>query len=827
MEEIDKKDKSYYILSNNKTTFIIIRDLEFKLSDINLGDYKDITLVFDFENLDRKLEPKEVVNFIDNNNKPTNIIIKNCYVENISKFFENVNLELDLLYISDELYSMSPNLQILFDNVKAKKLILKKIKINSKLQLNNFMEFISKIGCEELYLEDIFIELLIKKNDKDKNFNELEQYITFENGKFYIIKTGEKEELNIKKLKMIDCPLFAISDDTFININNNKEISIDIEENSLLNPDIITKFKVYDGYSYICFDLDSYKLSEDKDEDYIKYLEYIFNVIIDNKENIKFKKINFKNFDKTKYEYITGENLTFIDAKNIIFNKEEKERKKKFEEFDEKINKKINDNLDKLSDLKELTFDNCSNHFIQLILKFIANNNKSEYHLDYLKIKKCGKEYFDLKNILSLNIKTFFLFDTPLKLDNFSENKDIGKMDNLTIKINSLEHYCKSNNLDYYKTIEIIVYLITNENFNKNLCFEMNALPIIMTYLIASKLEENINSKEKQIPMYFDILPENLENEVDEDKKMGIIKNAIMEREKLIKNSFALKGFNESMTITLKKNNIKHKLEKYEYYYLMTKKLEKGKNLKSDFGRDIFNLAEDYKHFFDYNGINNIKIENCLFSNFTSMKLKPQQITETIIDLIRETHKNYSFDMKTIKEIFFKNKSGDDLTFVIKYLSLRNDQTISTDTLEYIKNFGMFLDNVKYLFDRLNKYGNIIIVFHNIKERKEFYCLICILMVILNEKNFEEKKYYLHEREMKFRLPSQTELKKKIGPYFIKKIDENEEKICSTVFNYYYTCDEEQEIFGDFENRKTDINFGIYKFKIDYKFDDQWDIIMN
>ena len=84
-----------------------------------------------------------------------------------------------------------------------------------------------------------------------------------------------------------------------------------------------------------------------------------------------------------------------------------KKRKIKFEEYDDKINKKINDNINKLSNIKkELCFNNCSNHFLKLIFKFINHNNNTEnssnYELDYLKIKKCVKEYFHLNNIISL-----------------------------------------------------------------------------------------------------------------------------------------------------------------------------------------------------------------------------------------------------------------------------------------------------------------------------------------------------------------------------------------------------------------------------------------
>ena len=141
---------------------------------------------------------------------------------------------------------------------------------------------------------------------------------------------------------MIDCPLFALSDDTFKNINNKKEISIEIDENSLLNPDYITNFKVSEGCSYICFDLDSYKINEDeenKEKDYINCLENIFNIIIDNENNIKFKKIKFKNFDITKFEYVTGENyINFDENSNIwVLNEEENNKKKQFENFDTKF----------------------------------------------------------------------------------------------------------------------------------------------------------------------------------------------------------------------------------------------------------------------------------------------------------------------------------------------------------------------------------------------------------------------------------------------------------------------------------------------------------
>ena len=842
--ELNQKGSPFYILSNDNTTFIVFRDIKFNQSDININpkDKKEyLTIVFDYDNLVKELDNDEtnsytLKNIINKNSENydkdhLNIVIKNCVIGKETNLYDdNKDLNLNKLYISDELYSMSPNIHILFQKFKPRELNLKKFKINSKLQLSNFLDFILNTGCEELILEDIFIELLIKKDENDEEYNDLEQYITFENGKIYINKNEEKKETKIKKLKMIDCPLFALSEDTFKNINNYKDISLDIEQNSLLNQNIITKFKINKGFSDICFDLDSYKISEEeeneeKEIDYIDGLNYIFNIIFDNKDNHNFEKIQFKNFDMTKNEYITGENITFIDEKDRVLFGEEKERKFKFDKNDEELNKKINDNLDKLSNLKGIIFNNCSSHFMNLIFKFINNSQ----NLDYLKIKSCAKEYFDLNKILSLNIKNLLLFDTPLIIDNFPNNENIGNIENLSIRLCSLEHYCKVNNLNYYKSLEIILELITNEKLNQHLCLEMNTLPIIMTFLVAREYNKKKNLIESQkctIPPFFEFVPE-FEEKDDVKKKMEKIKRGIQERDSLINIAFRLKGL-QNKTITFRKNNIKNRLENYEYYYLIAVAFERGKFLKMDFGKDIFNLDLDFRNFFLLNNINNIKFENCLFSNFTSMKIRPEQISETIINLIRETKKNYKFDMKSINEIFFKNKNAEDIRFFLKYLTLENGQIITTDIIDYLKNLGIICNNIKYLFGRFHSYINeMTIIFNDIKERKQFYCLLLILDVLLKDKNNSPLKFLYHEKEMEFKLPSQEEIKKKLEPYFIQKKDENNKEICSPSFNYYYTSEKEKELFGDFDNRKSQIIFEQLKFNIEYKFNDQWDFIMN
>ena len=830
MENNSVKDSEFYIFSDKDTNYLIIRDLNF-VKEKNEEEIKNIlkikeqkdnfTIVFDFENFSKYLSDKEFrdIIFIFKENKNLNLVIKNCLISKDSSrfYFDNINLNFNILFISDELYSIAPNINNCFKNLKTKKLIIKHYKINSNQQLKDFFEFIKNTGCQELELEDIYIELIIKKEENDKSYNILGQYITFENGKFYIINCEDEEqnELNLKQLKMIDCPLFYISQDTFKNINNHKNILLNIDENSLINPDIITKFKIKDGLSEICYDLDSYILNEDEqNKDYLEYFDYIFDIILDKINNIRFKKIKFKNFDITKYEYITGEALTLIDEKNFVFNKEEKNRKKKYEEFDKRINDKINKNLDKLSDIKELIFDNCSNYFIQLILKFIQNNNLSNKDLEYLKLKKCGNEYFDIKNILSLKIKKLFLFDIPLRLDDFPENDQLGEIENLIIKISGLEHYCKSNNLDFYKTIEILVKLITNEKFNKNLFFEMNALPTIMSFLVEKYLRKGEKViEEKIIRTYFSF-------------------NDSLEREKTLRSCFSLKELKDK-NIILRKNNIQNKYYNYDY------SSENIKGQKTDFGSDLFNLDQDYSLFFKLNNLQNITFENCLFE-ITKNDEKTKN-NETIINLMNEMNGekiNLKLDIKTLKEIIFKNKSLSGINDILKYMTLKTDKILNFQLKYYLKTIEDFCANLQTILEMLGKY-KVTIIIKDIKERKEFFCILLIFRKIKEDAN--DSRIFLFTKngtnskeepeKSKFNIPN---FENSIEPYFLKEKNEINEDICS-IFNYYYTSKEENELFGELGKEKDKIEFKTnegkmnFTFNIEFKYKNEnyWDFIYN
>ena len=273
-EQKEQLNDYVYFLENKEMYFIVIRQIHFevfkKIENQSLKEKKKkIVLVFDFWNINESLDSKkqEQIETFYSKIKPKYIVFKHCVVGESFTFFdvERLNLKglgelikLEGLYITDELYSMSPNLSILFKNVKTKKLCVKKIKINSKRQLSNFFDFIKNTECEELILDDIFIELLIKEKEDDDN--ELKQYFSYKDGKIIIKKDEKIFYSSIKKLKLIDCPLFALpeGDKSFKNINNYKDISIDIDENSLLNPEMITKFKINEGLIDICYDLDSY-----------------------------------------------------------------------------------------------------------------------------------------------------------------------------------------------------------------------------------------------------------------------------------------------------------------------------------------------------------------------------------------------------------------------------------------------------------------------------------------------------------------------------------------------------------------------------------------
>jgi hypothetical protein len=130
------------------------------------------------------------------------------------------------------------------------------------------------------------------------------------------------------------------------------------------------------------------------------------------------------------------------------------------------------------------------------------------------------------------------------------------------------------------------------------------------------------------------------------------------------------------------------------------------------------------------------------------------------------------------------------------------------------------------------------------KIRFKIYIRLSVFDIISEKDYFLKKFYEFNKKKNKYepkpindddkraniRIADQKKLIEKIGPYFLKKKDENGEDIYSNVFNYYYTSEEEKKSFGDFEdskNNKKEIElFKLFKLSIEYRFEDQWDIIM-
>ena len=73
-------------------------------------------------------------------------------------------------------------------------------------------------------------------------YNDLDIYFTILEGNIVL----QNKYTDINSLTLRDCPLFAITGDKLFQQKING-LSIDVDQNSLLNPSIITKFKIEDG----------------------------------------------------------------------------------------------------------------------------------------------------------------------------------------------------------------------------------------------------------------------------------------------------------------------------------------------------------------------------------------------------------------------------------------------------------------------------------------------------------------------------------------------------------------------------------------------------
>ena len=917
--EIYSKDQQRLNLIFRKSDYV---NTEKQIRIEKLNELKEVKLLFDFECLSQELNlekvKKLVYDFYNNinykNKTKLSLSIENCVINTFTNIVIPDNkLILHELIISDELYNISPNLNIIFPEIEVNKLTLKKFKINSKLQLTNFCKFIINSDCKELTLEDIFIELLIKKDQDDNEYNHLDCYFEHING----VITLNNQYTYIQSLKLRDCPLFAFSSNMF-KLNEDLEPKyIDIDETSLINPSIITKFKIKGKQFDICFDLDSYKLKKEQDqeeekenkneneeEDYLDHLTYIFNIIIGfsdekkNKNNIMdedeneenedeededkigsidrqyFNKLTFKNFDTTKYEYITNDLFTNIQEEDWILNDEEKERKKKWEDFEEKLKKF---KFEKLPQAKSIIFDNCSNFFIKWILHFVKGNKNenvnpgknNEVDFELLKFKKCGRDYVDLKEILTMKIRNLILFDTPVIIDHFNIEKkphldyvkdNLGRIENLTIKINTLDYYNKEYNLNIFKTMEIITELIQCSKFNKNLAFDMKALSSIMTFLVYknyySKKDIYYQSTVQENGEYLmkkeEIEKLNKENEDnDNSKELTCVPKQFFfslkkYRDYAINNVFKLNSV-EGARITVANEVIKKQTENYEnlnYLLVKSNKHDKNSNLnneikKVDFGQNMINIDKDFKLFFSINNINTVTLKGITFTRASNTSVLKKEEGQTIINLMSfneeekkslEENKyskpiipNYIIDVKTLNGLLFKNYLFEDIGSLFRYLMLKieisednNVKDISTESCEKKYLLMDYFRNYQRMFNCFEEYiKELVFIINNVRELKEFYCILSIYKVILDKKNWIKEKVIVNKNQKDIELPNKKIIEREIGPYFLKDINEEEKEVYSE-FNYYYSSLGEIKML---ENKKFEING--YKYYFECQFNHQ------
>ena len=880
------------------------------INEDNLEDFKEITLIFDFQSLSQNLNIDNLSQLIKNlwnpierlNKEKTDLklslIIRNCLIEEI-KPIDIENFKLNKLEISDELYSISNNLDTLFPDLEVNELILKKFKFNSKLQLSNFCKFITRIDCKKLMLDDIFIELIIKKSEDDQEYKDLDIYFTLIDSFIHFDNTLT----TIDTLILRDCPLFAIVDNLFTQktLDSNDYKYIDIDENSLINPSIITKFKIDNKKWDICFDLDSFRIKceENMDEnnkieyDFIDYLTYFFNIFVsftteDQKIKIKeeddgvgevyrqyLHKLTFKNFDITKLEFITGDDMTYIEEKDWVLDNNERKKKNKWEKFENELEKYLeNFEVQSLSNVRELIFDNCSNFFIKWIINFIKgqkNNNINEQDdFDLIKIKKCGKDYVNLEKILTMKIKKLILFDSPLIIGSkFPEknethlkviNNNLGNINSLTIKINALDYYGKDHNLDTYKTYEILVELIKNENFNKNLTFEFNALANIMTYLAFKTYFEKqdfyndpndddgveFGEKNKDNKLKGVLDEKEIIKEIPKQLPKYIFFSSNKKRDQIYVDSFYLKAFNEESKITLKNVTIKKTTENFDNQnYLTIYKTSSEKNdisklsynnklKKIEYGSDGFYIDRDYKNFFSINNIGSVELINVTFSNYKDSNLQKFE-REGILNLIsnsdieKESINNemkfpkYTIDAKTLNTILYENFLFEDFGNMFRYYEYKVDDNLegnakakSQDNLGKLSTMSEYFKKLKEIFETFMKIGDeMTIVVNNIKELKEIICTLILVRKLVKEP-FINKKFEVTGRNntkntMKVDMPNKAEIVEEIKGYFLEEKNESNDMLFSGM-NYYYTSAEEKQIL---ENRSLIIEgFKLFKFNI-------------
>ena len=179
--------------------------------------------------------------------------------------------------------------------------------------------------------------------------------------------------------------------------------------------------------------------------------------------------------------------------------------------------------------------------------------------------------------------------------------------------------------------------------------------------------------------------------------------------------------------------------------------------------------------------------------------------------------KDFKIDIKTLNQAIYNNKFINFMELYYNYLYVLsiNENIETNEQYEAINNMIYFIGHIKFVFEKMMKYvENITIIFDNLKERKEFYWLLCFWGEIKIDYNYYDKKYIFKKSPKKFLFPDKNKkLKEKFTKYIIKEAnEEKKDKFCS--LNYYYVSEEEKNLFS--QNANEEINYEGFKFNVEY-----------
>lgn len=478
--------------NNNIKLFSINYDIKsLNFYSISLIQFIDIEKLNEtFENFDRKIEKIKLNGYLTNG-------------KNNKLFFPNLNI----LIIKNSIY---PNFDIFqqfnFHNNQLQTFKLENFKFSSNDQIKEFFYFIKEKKIRNLYLKDIFIEIL-EENDISEECGIIKSYFDF-NGYQFFIYFNEQNFLceNIQSLFLENCRLVNINLDNFSTID--KSIKVIFNKNSILNiEDSLLKYSSNEEGISLALNGD-YNINNK-----------IFEII----NNYKLNSLKFVNFD-----YSENLNLSFknIKCNNLKF-------KQCHNNFIKEILSNIKSPINSLS-IKDSFGDYDSFIIIDNINLFSGNNislkiidsnfdiPKINYH--YLKLCFYSLEKEELNNNINL-ISTIYQKHNNLILEGnifsiFSEIKNFEAeniiFDNLILDENIEKSLQNSNicekeitylnmfkffpsnkkiNLDY-TTFNNFVYL--NNEIN-----DFEHLISLLLYEEDKKLEEIIKKVNNSIQNFY------------------------------------------------------------------------------------------------------------------------------------------------------------------------------------------------------------------------------------------------------------------------------------------------------------------------------------